>query len=413
MKERVSTPLLRFGGFSEDWRIVRLGSVLTILNGFAFSSRHAVESGVRWVKIADVGIHKMKKDSLSFLPVGFLRSHSKFILRKGDCVIALTRPILNSRLKIAMIDDEFDGALLNQRVGKLVTSNHLPFIYYLLQQDRLVAIIESNIAGSDPPNLSPNEINDIRVTLPILAEQQKIATFLTAVDNKIQLLEKKKGLLEQYRKGVMQKIFNREIGFKDDDGNECSDWEELELGKISLSVSNGLSIPQNSMKRGVKVTRIETISSRSINLDRVGYVETNENIDDYKLQKGDLLFSNINSVAHIGKVVLVDKDYDLFHGMNLLRIRLDRSKVDPRFIAIQLGSSKYKVRFETICNRAVNQASINQTELRKTRLLVPVYKEQCRIAGFFSSIDNKISQVSRQLELTRQYKKGLLQKMFI
>ena len=76
--------------------------------------------------------------------------------------------------------------------------------------------------------------------MPILAEQKKIASFLTSVDSKIEKLTRKKELLEEYKKGVMQKLFSQEIRFKDDDGNDYPDWEEKRLGNIGKTF-NGLT----------------------------------------------------------------------------------------------------------------------------------------------------------------------------
>ncbi|MCI5163840.1 MAG: restriction endonuclease subunit S, partial [Candidatus Electrothrix sp. AX5] len=208
-----NVPVLRFPGFSGEWSKEVLGKVFRIFNGYAFSSTDAKDNGALWVKIADVGICKMKTDNLSFLPVEYLSKYKKFVLHKGDFVVALTRPILNGKLKISRIDNNFNNSLLNQRVGKLISDNDLEFIFSMLQKPRLISYIENSIAGTDPPNFAPSSIKNIRVYVPQVAEQQKIASFLTAVNSKIEQLSKKKALLEQYKKGMMQKLFSQEIRF--------------------------------------------------------------------------------------------------------------------------------------------------------------------------------------------------------
>lgn len=105
---------------------------------------------------------------------------------------------------------------------------------------------------------------------------------------------------------------------------DAPEWEVKKLKSLLDSITNGLTVEQVGDTRGFKVTRIETISDGSINLDKVGYIVTDQDISAFKLQVGDILFSNINSLAHIGKNVLIDNDYDLYHGMNLLRLVVDK-----------------------------------------------------------------------------------------
>lgn len=211
MMQKLFSQELRFrdekGNDYPIWEEKKLGEVFSIFNGYAFSSSSSVDIGTVWVKIADVGIQKMKKESLSFLPKVLLEKHSKYILKKGDFVIALTRPILNGKLKISMIDDFFNYSLLNQRVGKIVSKNNKTYIYYLLQQDWFIKSIENNIAGTDPPNLSPKEIDYIDLNIPHLKEQSKIANFLSKIDEKINSVNKQIKKTKTYKKGLLQKMF--------------------------------------------------------------------------------------------------------------------------------------------------------------------------------------------------------------
>ncbi|MEQ6117975.1 restriction endonuclease subunit S [Reichenbachiella sp. MALMAid0571] len=209
--QKLFTQELRFkdenGKEFPEWDEKNIGEIFSIFNGYAFSSNDAKNEGVPWVKIADVGIQEMKKENLSFLPEDFLEKHKKFILRKGDYVIALTRPILSGELKISVIDDFFDNSLLNQRVGKIVSENNTTFIYYMLQQSWLIKAIENNIAGTDPPNLSPSEINYIKIEIPKVPEQRKIAQYLSSVDRKIQSSYAQLVFLKDFKKGLIQRMF--------------------------------------------------------------------------------------------------------------------------------------------------------------------------------------------------------------
>ena len=84
------------------------------------------------------------------------------------------------------------------------------------------------------------------------------------------------------------------------------------------------------------MSRIETISAHNINLERIGYVAPFDASENYRLQVGDILFSNINSVEYIGNTAFIDKDYNLYHGMNLLRLIPFRNVVVPFYLYILL-----------------------------------------------------------------------------
>ena len=229
----MANPKLRFKEFIEPWETKPLNSVFSLFSGFAFPSSASCDSGVRWLKISDVGIQTMVCSNPSYLPYELKEKYPEFIVNKDEYVIALTRPILNKQLKLAKVGEIYDGALLNQRVAKLISkSSNVDFVYSLLQKSDIIELLANSIAGSDPPNLSLSEIKNINLTIPRIEEQTKIANFLTAVDKKISQLNEQHQLMIQYKKGVMQKIFSQEIRFKDDNGEEFGEWEEKKLGKL-------------------------------------------------------------------------------------------------------------------------------------------------------------------------------------
>ncbi len=200
-------PKLRFKEFSGEWEEKKLGDIFTIFQGHAFSSHDSRDTGTRWVKIADVGIQKMDTKSASYLPIEYKNKYEKYLLKNGDYVIALTRPILNKKLKIAPINKTYHNSLLNQRVGKIITSQNKTFVYYFLQTQELINSIERNIAGNEPPNLSMKQINKIKIYIPTPIEQQKIASTLSSLDNLIEATKQKVEALQKHKKGLMQQMF--------------------------------------------------------------------------------------------------------------------------------------------------------------------------------------------------------------
>jgi type I restriction enzyme S subunit len=384
-KSMSNVPNLRFPGFDEEWEVKKLGEVFSIFNGYAFPSNESVESGILWVKIADVGLNEMKKDNLSFLPTYFKEKYLKFSLKKGDYVVALTRPILNGKLKIAQIDDYFEGALLNQRVGKIETINSKGFVYSYLQKDDLIKSIENNIAGSDPPNLSPNEINSIILTIPSFSEQEKIALFISLIDGRIQTQNKIIENLKTLIKGTSEKLFTQKFRFKDDNGNDFSDWEAKKLGKI-LTIGSG---------------------------------------KDYKhLEKGDIpvfgtggLMTYVNSFLYDGETVCIGRkgtiDKPMYYNgkiwtVDTLFYSHSFLNTVPKFVFYIFKMINWKE-----YNEASGVPSLSKNTIEKIKINIPSLPEQTKIASFLSKIDEKIEVEKQLLSQYENQKKYLLQNLFI
>jgi type I restriction enzyme S subunit len=149
-----------------------------------------------------------------------------------------------------------------------------------------------------------------------------------------------------------------------------------------------------------------------IDISKVGYVEDNIQLSDYKLQVGDILFSNINSVSHIGKTAFVDKDYDLYHGMNLLRLTA-KSNILAKYLFYQLNTTILKKKFISICNQAVSQASINQTDLGKVTVHIPPLSEQYNIVKILDTLYLKLMIEQEINSRFQSQKQHLLSAMFI
>jgi type I restriction enzyme, S subunit len=247
-------------------------------------------------------------------------------------------------------------------------------------------------------------------------EQQKIAECLSSVDELIAAQARKVDALKTHKKGLMQQLFPREgetqPRLRFPEFQNAGEWVKGSLDGVLSAISNGLSLTQSADNAGYKVTRIETISAGAIDLEKIGFVKPTQDVSAYKLQAGDILFSNINSISHIGKSVFYDRDYDLYHGMNLLRLVVDRSKGEPKFVFYLINTSGIRASLRERANKAVNQANINQTELGKTELALPSLPEQQRIATCLSSHDALITAETQKLEALKTHKKGLMQQLF-
>ena len=230
-------------------------------------------------------------------------------------------------------------------------------------------------------------------------EQIKIAKLLMLLDERIATQNKIIDKLQSLIKGINQRVFKNS-------GNN------YKLGEI-CEIRSGYSGSQLLSKKGLKVSRIETISGHKVNMERVGYVAPFESSENYRLRVGDILFSNINSVEYIGNTAFIDKDYDLYHGMNLLRLTPNHMVVIPFYLYLLLNTNRMLNRFKTICNKAVSQASINQTELGKTVVQIPPINTQEQICELYQALYTKLETESHTKSLFQNQKQYLLRQMFI
>ncbi len=188
-----------------------------------------------------------------------------------------------------------------------------------------------------------------------------------------------------------------------------ADWEVKRLGEVLSRLSNGLTY-NTELKKGIPVTRIETISSGSIDFNKVGFASDIKTLENYRLQKGDILFSHINSIAHIGKVAIYNSDNILYHGMNLLLLR-SNDLVNANYLYYYLCSSLANKQMRMMAKQAVNQASINVSELQKSSFPVPPLREQERIAEVLGCWDEGIQRQAKMVELLTQRKRALMQQL--
>ena len=239
----------------------------------------------------------------------------------------------------------------------------------------------------------------IRMSIPRIEEQTKIATLLQLLDERIATQNKIIDGLQSLMRGINQNVFT-------DDGFS------YKLKEI-CEIRSGYSGNQLTSKNGLKISRIETISGHKVNIERVGYVAPFDSSENYRLQIGDILFSNINSVEYIGNTAFIEKEYDLYHGMNLLRLMPKENIVIPFYLYLLLNTKKMQNHFKTICNKAVSQASINQTELGKTIIKIPNIKTQKQRCELFQALYDKLETENNAMSLLQKQKQYLLRQMFI
>jgi len=246
----------------------------------------------------------------------------------------------------------------------------------------------------------------IKLFFPKLQEQQKIADFLSLVDEKIENIKDKKKSLEEYKKGVMQKIFKQEIRFKDENGENFGDWEEKKLGEIAsfeqwIQVDLDLQIKEKK-ENYIRFLRIENYTQKSNDFRFIPvWLSNNKYIKDYE----------VVIVRYWATAWFIWKWFEWVLANNLFKIKPNKNLTN-KFLFIIL---KRKETFNFFQSAMAWWAmpALSFWIVKQLKISFPSLPEQEKIAIFLSGIDDKIESIESELEIVKKFKKGLLQGVFV
>lgn len=187
------------------------------------------------------------------------------------------------------------------------------------------------------------------------------------------------------------------------------EWKTMFLGDM-VEILSGIMGDSLLIDGKYRLTRIETIAAGIVDESRIGYTNSCPG-DVYLLRKGDILYSNINSIEHIGKVAQYQGGTELYHGINLLRL-IPGKLVLSDFLFQLLGTDKYRKWAKCHANQAVSQASINRTTLASQQISICNIQEQGKIGNFLRQLDNNIVLTRKKIQKLQQFRQAMLTKLF-
>ena len=272
------------------------------------------------------------------------------------------------------------------------------YLYQFLIKEELHRIADT----SSIPQINNKHIEPLKICVPPLEEQAKIANFLTAVDTKISQLTKKHELLTLYKKGVMQKIFSQELRFKDNEGREFAEWSQISFADIA-NINMGQSPDSSTYNQDSLGLPLIQGNADIVNRKTSPRAWTSE--PTKKCNPGDLILTVRAPVGAIAK-----SSHAACIGRGVCAITA-KENVSMEFLYQLLFW------FESYKWKAIEQGStftaVSGEDIRNLNVMSPAFKEQTKIANFLTAIDDKITNVKSQLEAAKEYKQGLLQQMFV
>lgn len=394
-------PKLRFPEFKDEWQEKRLGDMATILKGAGISKDDTVKEGDREA-IRYGELYTSYSEVINFIKSRIFASEKDILSGDNDVIIPSSGEEALDIATVSFVGKR--GVALGGDLNIIRSKENGMFLSYYLNHRKRTEIARL-AQGVSIVHLYPNELRNLKLVLPIKKEQEKIADFLRGGDERMTSLEKKVDAMREYKKGVMSAIFFGKLRFKDGNGNPYPDWEEKRLGELlkerkeyarksgkyeHISLTKDGVVPKSdryerdflvgSDDKKYRITRVNDICYNPANL-KFGVIARN------KYKNG--IFSPIYVTYEVKGADAVFMEYYL--------TRWD-------FI-------NYARRYEE--GTVYERMAVGPEDFARLMIKLPCLAEQRKIADFLSAIDHKIELEQTRLDRTKDFKKGLLQRMFV
>jgi type I restriction enzyme, S subunit len=393
MENLKNVPILRFPEFNEEWELKKLGDIMEFKNGIN-ASKEQYGKGIKFINVLDIlnNAYICYDNIIGSVDVD-AETIKKFSVTYGDLLFQRSSETREEVGTANVYLDKFKPATFGGFVirGKKVGDYDPIFLNELLKTDSSRSDITSKSGGSTRYNVGQETLSAVKLTLPILPEQQKIASFFTAIDQKISQVKQKKNLLERYKKGVLRKIFLQEIRFKDNNGQEFPSWEKKRLGECLDYIQPSKYIVSSTDYDDTYLTPVLTAGTSFI----LGY--TNETKGIFNEPLPVIIFDDFTTATQFVNFPFKVKS-------SALKILVASKNSNIKFIFEAMQCINYEIGGHE--RHWISKYSLLYIDL-------PVLSEQTKIANFLSAIDDKINHTQKQIEKAEVWKKGLLQQMFM
>lgn len=436
--DNMNVPKLRFKEYTEPWVADRLGNIAEINpankklpESFIYIDLESVSNG-----------ELLKENKIKLLEAP---SRAQRVLNIEDVLFQMVRPYQMNNLYF----NKKGNYVASTGYAQIRTKQDSKFLFQYLHYQKFVDKVIERCTGTSYPAINSTDLSNIIINYPLstihsTSEQTKIASFLTAVDEKIQALKKKHSLLEQYKKGVMQQLFSsalglerleddrmndevknnptilnsqksqfRQLRFKDKDGKDFPEWEKKKLGEVCMEHQL-----KNKNKETEEVFSVAKHKGVINQIEHLGRSFSAKEILHYKLIfPGDLVYTKsptsdfpfgIIKQNRTGRIGVVSPLYCVFQPTTYALGHILHEYFNSAINTLNYLSP-------LVQKGAKNTMNINNdTFLNGAELLLPIdKKEQTAIANFLSAIDEKIINCQLSIINYEKWKKGLLQKMFV
>ena len=406
----------------KDWKWVKLGDAGKIISGGTPSTAvpEYWKGNINWIAPSDLTGYKkktIKNGAKSITEIG-LKNSSARLMPKGSVLFSSRAPIGY----VVIADEELST---NQGFKSVIPNENInsDFLYYFLLASKRNA--QQVASGTTFKEISLAKFSELKFPLPPKSTQQaivsKIEELFSELDKGIENLRTAQQQLKTYRQSVLKWAFEGKLTNENvEDGELPKGWKWLKFGELfSESPQNGLYKSSTEYGSGTPIIRIDGFYDGIILSDyqykRVRL--TDEEINRYLISVGDILVNRVNSMPYLGKCGIVKhlKEKTVFES-NIMKLRVKRDTVSPEYLTMYLSSKKGIMELRKNAKQAVNQASINQTDVSNVIVPLPLIEEQNNIVQQIESrlsvADKMEESITQSLQQSEALRQSILKKAF-
>ena len=413
-------PAIRFKGFTDTWEQRKLEEDISVAGGAPPSKSNPEywNGSIVWLSSQEIKEKYVSKGTYTITKKAVDDNTTKMV-KAGTPLIVSRSGILARLFPISIPTTD---VAINQDIKALIFDpNIINTNFFVAQLQKNEDFILRSIVktGTTVQSINMPDFYKLQLSFPSTDEQEKVGKFFQRLDDTIALHQRQLENYKELKKLMLQKIFNRELCFKDENGNDYPEWEEIalkELGETFTGLS-GKTKENFGKGKGKFVTYMNVFSNPIANLAMTENVEIKDGEKQNEVCYGDIFFTTSSETPdEVGmSSVWLSHESNVYLNSFCFGYRLNsesESKVISQFLGAQLRAEHIRKEIVLLAQGST-RFNISKAKLIEIPLYLPVIQEQQKIADFLSMLDVRIEQLSQKVELLKEQKKGLMQKMFV